>query len=233
MKKNKNFSDLTILIPTKRESESLPVFLKELKFINCKKIVILESSDLETIYSIKNFNVTLLFQKQRGYGSALKEGIKKTTTKFLCIINADGSMNPQSVITMLNKIKKFDYDFIFASRYQGKGGSEDDNLVTFVGNKFFTWFGNFFLNLNISDILYTFVLGKTSSFKNLRLKCFDFRICSEIPIKVTNMGYKHLCIDDFERKRIKGKKKVNALLDGFLILKYLIAQYLNKIFRTN
>ena len=146
MKKNKNFSDLTLLIPTKRESESLPIFLKELKFINCKKIVILESSDLETIHSIKNFNVTLLFQKQRGYGSALKEGIKKTTTKFLCIINADGSMNPRSVITMLNKIKKFDYDFIFASRYQGKGGSEDDNLVTFVGNKIFTWFGNFFLN---------------------------------------------------------------------------------------
>jgi hypothetical protein len=47
------------------------------------------------------------------------------------------------------------------------------------------------------------------------------------------MGYKHLCIDDFERKRNKGKKKVNALLDGFLILKYLIAQYLNKIFHIN
>ena len=64
-------------------------------------------------------------------------------------------------IKSLNKIKKFDYDFIFASRYQGKGGSEDDNLVTFVGNKIFTWFGNFFLNLKISDILYTFILGKT------------------------------------------------------------------------
>ena len=89
---------------------------------------------------------------------------------------------------------------------------------------------HFFLNLNISDVLYTFILGKTSSFKNLRLNCFDFRICPEIPIKVTNMGYKHLSIDDFERKRIKGKKKVNALLDGFLILKYLLTQYLKKLF---
>ena len=144
MKKNKTFSDLTLLIPTKRESESLPIFLRELNFVNCKKIIILESSDLETIHSIEDFNVKLLFQKKNGYGSALKEGIKKATTKFLCIINADGSMNPKSVVGMLNKIKKFDYDFIFASRYQGKGGSEDDNLVTFVGNKIFTWFGNFF-----------------------------------------------------------------------------------------
>jgi hypothetical protein len=44
------------------------------------------------------------------------------------------------------------------------------------------------------------------------------------------MGCKHLCIDDFERKRIKGIKKVNALLDGFLILKYLLTQYLKKLF---
>ena len=65
MKKNKNFSDLTLLIPTKREAESLPVFLKELKFINCKKIVILDSSDLETIHSIKNSKVKILFQKKK------------------------------------------------------------------------------------------------------------------------------------------------------------------------
>ena len=64
MKKNKTFSDLTLLIPTKRESESLPIFLRELNFVNCKKIIILESSDLETIHSIEDFNVKLLFQKK-------------------------------------------------------------------------------------------------------------------------------------------------------------------------
>lgn len=227
-KKNKFLPDLTLIIPAKIEAESLPVFLKELKFINCKKIIVLEKSDTSTINSVQKFKVELLFQKKKGYGNALIEGIKKTKSKYLCIINADGSMNPHSIIKMLKKIKNNSYDFIFASRYQGNGGSDDDNIVTFVGNKFFTWFGNYFFSLNITDILYTFVLGKSDRFKNLNLQSFDFRICPEIPINAKKNSFKCLCIDDYERKRIKGKKKVRPLFDGFLILKYLIIEYINK-----
>jgi GT2 family glycosyltransferase len=225
---NKYLPDLTLIIPAKTEADSLPVFLEELKFINCKKIIVLEKLDILTINSVKKFNANLLFQKKNGYGNALKDGVKKTKTKYLCIINADGSMNPVSVIKMLKKIKKNNCDFIFSSRYQGKGGSDDDNIVTFIGNKFFTWFGNYFFSLNITDILYTFILGRTDSFKNLDLQSFDFRICPEIPIKAKRGNFKYLCNDDYERKRIKGEKKVRALFDGFLILKYLLIEYFNK-----
>jgi glycosyltransferase involved in cell wall biosynthesis len=227
-KLNKYFPDLTLIIPAKREADSLPIFLEELKFINCKKMIVLEKSDILTINSIKRFKVNLLFQKKNGYGNALKEGIKKTKTKYLCIINADGSMNPNSVVKMLMRTKIKNYDLIFASRYQGNGGSEDDNIVTFIGNKFFTWFGNYFFSLNITDILYTFILGRTNSFQNLDLQCSDFRICPEIPIKAKMKNFRYLCCDDYERKRVKGEKKVRPLFDGFLILKYLIIEFLNK-----
>jgi hypothetical protein len=32
------------------------------------------------------------------------------------------------------------------------------------------------------------------------------------------MGFEYLCLPNYERSRIAGKKKVNALKDGFLIL---------------
>ena len=54
-----------------------------------------------------------------------------------------------------------DFSFIFASRYLSGGGSEDDTLLTLFGNKFFTLFGKIFYNLKISDILYTYILGRT------------------------------------------------------------------------
>ena len=44
--------------------------------------------------------------------------------------------------------------------------SEDDTLLTYIGNKIFTYIGRIFFNLNITDILYTFVLGKLRSVKN-------------------------------------------------------------------
>ena len=37
--------DLTLIIPAKNESESLPSVLEEIKDYSCKKIVILESID--------------------------------------------------------------------------------------------------------------------------------------------------------------------------------------------
>ena len=49
--------DLTLIIPAKNESESLPYVLDELKKFNLKIIISLKKNDLKTINSIKNYNV--------------------------------------------------------------------------------------------------------------------------------------------------------------------------------
>ncbi len=222
--------DLTLVIPAKFESESLPVFLKEISDLKRKKLIVLEKSDLTTINSIKEFNeIELLFQEDKGYGAALREGINKTKTNYFCIINADGSMNPIILKNMMNVIKSKNLDFLFASRYEKpEGGSDDDNIITLVGNFFFTKIGNIFFSLNITDILYTFVLGKTASFNNLNLSSKDFTLCVEFPIKAKKCGYLLGTIPSYERARIAGKKKVNAFKDGILILFKMIKLFFNK-----
>ena len=210
-------SELTLIIPTKHESESLPIFLKEIEKYDYYKLVVLQKEDLETKKSISNINnIEILEQKNNGYGNALKEGIYATKTKYCCIINADGSMDPKYLKNMIELCK--DSDFVFASRYLPGGGSDDDNLVTFIGNKFFSFLGRFFFRLKISDILFTYILGKTDSFKALNLTYPDFRICVEIPIYVSKKKYAYKSISSYERNRIGGKKKVNAIRDGLLIL---------------
>ena len=75
--------DITLIIPAKFESESLPIFFKEIKHLNCKKIIILEENDYKTINSIKNFEgIKIHYQKNRGYGSAIIEGIKIWTQRL-------------------------------------------------------------------------------------------------------------------------------------------------------
>ncbi len=222
--------DLTLVIPAKFESESLPIFLKEISEFDCKKLIVLEKNDLATIDSIKKFNdIELLYQKENGYGAALREGIRETKTQYFCIINADGSMNPIILKNMMNIVKNKNLDFLFASRYEKpEGGSDDDNIITLIGNYFFTKIGNIFFSLNITDILYTYVLGKTSSFKNLNLISNDFTLCVEFPIKAKKNGYNLGTIPSYERARIGGKKKVNALKDGMLILFKMIKLFFNK-----
>ena len=182
----------------------------------------MHSTDLKTIQAIKNYEVNIVYQKNLGFGDALIYGIKQCKTKYFCIFNADGSFDPSEIKGMYDSLKVKKLDFIFASRYQGNSGSEDDTIITLIGNYIFTYIGKIFFGLNISDILYTFLIGETKQANALNLKQKDFSFCVELPIKAKKMKMKLESINSFERNRIAGKKKVNAFKDGFLILKQMI-----------
>jgi len=175
--------NLTLIIPAKNEAESLPKFLNELENFDTNVLVVIQKDDTSTQNSVKNLNnIEILIQKKAGYGSAIIEGLSHSKTEYCCIINADGSMDPRYLKLMLEECR--DKDLIFASRYEKpKGGSDDDTIVTFIGNKVFTFLGNTLFNLKISDILFTYILGKTKSFNDLELRYHDFRLCVELPIK--------------------------------------------------
>ena len=194
--------NLTLIIPAKNESESLPTVLSELKKFNYNVNIVLHSSDSKTIQSIENHKVNIIYQKNLGYGDAIIEGINNCHTEYFCIFNADGSFNPSEINNMLKSMQIRQLDFIFASRYEANAGSDDDTIITLIGNYIFTYIGKIFFKLNISDILYTYLIGRSDQAKKNMMK----------------LG----CINAFERKRIAGKKKVNAFRDGFLILNHMI-----------
>lgn len=224
-------TNITLVIPAKNESESLPFVIENLKDFPVKKIVILEKNDFSTFKSIKKLNCKIIYQSSKGYGNAIIDGINSVKTKYLCIFNADGSFNPIDLQKMYLLIKKYDDDFIFASRYMNEGGSKDDTILTFIGNKIFTFIGNFLFSLNLSDILYTYLLGKTEAFKKLNLSSYDFRLCVELPVKIKENNFKYRSIGSFEEKRLFGSKKVNEFKDGFFILAHLFFLYFKKLIK--
>ena len=211
-------SNLTLIIPAKNEKESLPKVLDELEKFNFKKNIILESSDKFTIEAVKNYNCTIIYQDAEGYGDALKKGIETVKTEFFCIFNADGSFNPKELDFMISKLEYDKYDFIFASRYEKNCGSDDDTFITLIGNYIFTFLGKIFFKLEITDILYTFVMARTSCAKKLELNSKDFSFCVELPIKAKRANLKIGTSKSYERARIAGEKKVNAFKDGIKIL---------------
>jgi glycosyltransferase involved in cell wall biosynthesis len=224
-------NDLTLIIPAKNESEALPSVIESLKSLDCKIKVSLKNNDINTINSIKEKNIEIFYQSGNGYGNSLREAINNCETKYFCIFNADGSFEPKDLEKMYHLIHL--NDFVFTSRYEKNAGSEDDTIVTFIGNKFFSYLGNLLFSLKISDILYTFLMGKTESYKALNIKSDDFKFCVELPIKMQISQMSYQSIPSYEKKRIAGKKKVNAFKDGFLILIEMLRLFIYfKIFRN-
>ena len=219
---------LTLVIPAKNESESLPIVLDELKKLNLKKIIVLEKEDKKTIDSIKNYQTEILYQNNKGYGDALIQGINHVKSEYFCIFNADGSFRPEELSNMYMKLENENIDFVFGSRYMKNGQSDDDTIITYFGNKIFTLLGNIFFFLPISDILYTYVVGKTNKAKSLNLLRKDFSFCIELPIKAKKAKFNISSNPCYERNRIAGKKKVNAFKDGSLILFSMISLFFKR-----
>ena len=209
--------DITLVIPAKNEAESLPDVLDELLRYKIKKIIVIPKEDKETREAIKKFDCKILSQEGKGFGNALIQGINSVETKYFCIFNADGSFDPFYLSQLKNKIQ-LNQDFVFCSRYEAGGGSEDDTMLTYIGNKFFTGLCNLLFKLKITDVLFTYVMGSTKAFKELNMTFNDFSFCIELPIKAKKKNYILGNLPSFERSRKAGIKKVNEFRDGFLIL---------------
>ena len=206
--------DLTIIIPAKKEAESLPLVINSIDYLDCQIVVSLKENDLETINSVKNKRLNFL-SVRRWLWQSLTEAITNCKTKYFCIFNADGSFDHNDILKMYKIIEN--NDFVYTTRYTQPGGSEDDTIITLIGNKIFSFLGKILFSLNLNDILYTYLMGKTESFKKLNITSNDFRFCVELPIKMEINKMDYRSIPSFEKKELPAKK-VNNFKDGFLIL---------------
>ena len=222
-------NNLTLVIPAKYEVSTLPIVLQEINDmkLSCKIVVVVPEYDKSTIKAIEKFDCKILIQKGEGFGNALIQGLNESNTKYSCIFNADGSFDPKYLSEMIIKLDNGE-DFIFNTRYIHPGGSEDDTIITYIGNKIFTFICQILFRLNISDVLFTYVMGRADVFKKLKLTSNDFTFCIELPVKAKFNNYKITDHPSFERSRISGKKKVNEFIDGFLILISIIRLFIFK-----
>ena len=220
--------DLTIIIPAKNESESIGVTISEIEKFGYNYIIVVSKDDLNTVSAINN-KQNIVYQKNRGFGDAIISGINEVRTQYFAIMFADGSTDPAELNFIYRHLINTNSDFVFGSRYLKNASSDDDTIVTFIGNKIFTLLGQIFFKLKISDILYTYIVGKSKSAKDLNLNTNDFGICVEFPIIASKKGFNIVDYPCNERKRISGKKNVNAFVDGFKILIKMMKLYFYKL----
>ena len=133
---------------------------------------------------------------------------------------------------MLNLIEINNYSIVFGSRYEKNAGSFDDDLITRIGNFFFTSFGNLLFNLKITDILYTYIVCVKKDINDLNLISNNYNLCVEIPLKSKVKKLNYCCYPCIERSRIADQKKVKPFRVGFQILTYMLKFYFLNILNT-
>ena len=127
--------DISLVIPCYNEEKNVSLFYKECSCIfnknklNVQYIFINDGSRDETFNEIRNLAsenkniVGISFSRNFGKESAIYAGLKKSSGKYTCIIDADLQQNPKYVVEMYNYIlNNTEYDSVCCYQEKRKEG---------------------------------------------------------------------------------------------------------------
>jgi glycosyltransferase involved in cell wall biosynthesis len=200
---------LTIVIPAYNEEKSLTTFLPEvMAYCNKRKdqlIVVNDGSKDNTLEVLKRFaadsdTLTIVSHKlNKGYGAAIKSGIRKSNTDFVITIDADGQHYLEDVDMLYNEIVSNNADMIIGNR-----GIHSSGYYRTVGKWLIRRIAKILMPLKIKDInsgikVYDAELAK----KYIRL-CPNTMAYSDI-IAMFFISQRHLVLE--KPVRIKPRKE--------------------------
>ncbi len=122
--------NLTIVIPCYNEEENIPVFFPELvKFVrehDFHVIAVNDGSKDKTLLELQNFNdshITIVSHKvNKGYGGAIKTGLRAVKTEFAITIDSDGQHRLEDVLKCFEQIQQTNADMVVGARQNNKSG---------------------------------------------------------------------------------------------------------------
>jgi len=208
-------NNVSIIIPAYNEENGIIDVINEIetllveKKINNEIIIVDDGSTDKTKEKVSSTNARLIeHQQNRGYGAALKTGIKASIYDQIAIIDADGTYPVNYIVELINNKK--DYDMVVGAR---TGKNVSIPLIRRPAKWALNKLANFLTNYKIPDLNSGLRLFKKNSllkFLHILPDGFSFTTTITIAMITNNFNVKYIPID--YEKRI-GKSKIRPIYD--------------------
>ena len=178
-------NNLTVVIPAYNEEESLRSYMPELlAFCNqhgFKLIVVNDGSSDSTHEVLAQYSDSECFsflthKVNRGYGGAIKTGIRNAATQYIITIDADGQHDLNDVLALFCSIQESGADMIVGSRMAHK----DASLYRSIGKRLIRGFAKLLMPIHIEDINSGIKIYDTEMAKRYIRLCPDHMAFSDI-----------------------------------------------------
>ena len=213
----KAVADVSIIIPAYNEEESLRVLMPGLLTFcesnGIKLIVVNDGSSDGTVDVLKKYSGHECFsfhsnKVNRGYGGAIKTGVRSASSKYVITIDADGQHDLNDVTKLFRSICEKDADMIVGSRMAHK----DSSIYRAIGKALIRWFAKLLLPIHIDDINSGMKIYDTELVKEYIGLCPDHMAYSDI-IAMIFISQKHLVLEEpiNIKPRTAGVSTISAL----------------------
>lgn len=213
---------VTLLIPARNEADCIGTVLADVDPAVIDEVIVVDGHSTDgTPELVREMGFKVVDQEGLGYGLAIRTGVKHASGDVITMVDADGSYRLEDIPLLLDCLKK-GYDIAYGSRYLPGSGSADDTPIRYAGNMIFTGLLRLMHGVKISDSLFLYVAAHRKVFEALPMTSTGFDYCIEFPIRAHKMGFTYTEVPSFEKARVAGDSKVNAMSDGVMILRTML-----------
>jgi glycosyltransferase involved in cell wall biosynthesis len=181
--------ELTIVVPAYNEGANLPVLIASLHAF-CQEhhfhyIIVNDGSNDDSAAILARMQtdnpITAVHHKlNRGYGGAIKSGIREAQSKYVITMDADGQHDLNDVLALYRKAVETDADMVVGSRI----GQKEASVYRGIGKSLIRWFANMLLPMPVKDINSGMKLYDTALAKKYLPLCPDHMAFSDIILMV-------------------------------------------------
>jgi glycosyltransferase involved in cell wall biosynthesis len=216
---------VSVIIPARNEAANLPhVFSTLPPWID--EIVLVDGHSVDDTVAVTRAlcpRAKVIAQTGRGKGDALLAGFAAATGEIIVTIDADGSTDGAEIIHFVGALVA-GADFAKGSRFSGSGGSDDITGVRRYGNRLLSIMVNRMFGTQFSDLCYGYNAFWARHLDAMDIECAGFEVETMMNIRAAKAGLKIHEVPSHERSRIFGTSNLNAVRDGWRILKVILRE---------
>ena len=226
---------ISIVVPLYNEERTIINILskiqneiKKLNEFNFEVIIINDGSNDNSKKLLEEnsnlYNTLISFNKNRGKGFAIKEGLKKISGEIILIQDADLEYLPHNYKNLLEPFKEYEAQVVYGSRFKSTEASRVLFFWHMIANKIITFCSNIFSNLNLTDVETGYKVFRSDILKKIDLNensfAFEIEITQKIAkikpkLRIFEVGISYFGRTYDEGKKIGFKDALSALISIF------------------
>jgi glycosyltransferase involved in cell wall biosynthesis len=215
---------VSVVIPTLNEAgnilEAVTTLHNELAYPN--EIIIVDGNSTDgTLEIVKDTDFCkIIIEPRRGYGLALRQGMKKAKGDVIVMVDGDGTYEVKHVNRLLDQLVKNDAELCMATRMYDPNKAM--GLTNFIGNKIITWVFDFFYKQFLSDSQSGFRAISHAALEKVELKETDMAYATEMLVEFAKKRFKIVEVHSTYKTRKYGKTKLRKVKSGIEIFTTMV-----------
>ncbi len=220
---------VSVVIPTLNEAgnirEALATIEKAVTYP--KEIIVVDGNSTDgTLDIVKEANCRLIIEPRRGYGIALRSGMKQAKGNVIIMVDGDGTYEFRHIDRLVDTMVKKNAAMVLATRMYDPNKAM--GMVNFVANKVITFFYDLFFAQYLSDTQSGFRAISRAAFEKVKLKEDDMSFATEMLVVFAKESFKMVEVPTTYKARKYGKPKMRRIKSGVEIFTTMFRGFMER-----